>query len=139
MSSYYVRFVFFFKQKTAYEMRISDWSSDVCSSDLIRNHYFVEVFADRRANPRDDMISDLVTKEIDGAPLSIPELLSILNQLLVAGTETTTSAIASSIVRLANEPELVELLANDPAKCDNIAEEIMRTDSPVQGDRKNDP
>src|SRR3546814_8723552 len=30
-------FVFFFKQKTAYEMRISDWSSDVCSSDL-RDH-----------------------------------------------------------------------------------------------------
>src|SRR3546814_1127544 len=28
-------FVFFFKQKTAYEMRISDWSSDVCSSDLM--------------------------------------------------------------------------------------------------------
>src|SRR3546814_8471734 len=31
------RFVFFFKQKTAYEMRISDWSSDVCSSDLLAN------------------------------------------------------------------------------------------------------
>src|SRR3546814_1140978 len=30
----YVLYVFFFKQKTAYEMRISDWSSDVCSSDL---------------------------------------------------------------------------------------------------------
>src|SRR3546814_3640956 len=30
--------VFFFKQKTAYEMRISDWSSDVCSSDLARDH-----------------------------------------------------------------------------------------------------
>src|SRR3546814_16374447 len=29
-----IRYVFFFKQKTAYEMRISDWSSDVCSSDL---------------------------------------------------------------------------------------------------------
>src|SRR3546814_5776801 len=29
--------VFFFKQKTAYEMRISDWSSDVCSSDLLRS------------------------------------------------------------------------------------------------------
>src|SRR3546814_8898225 len=29
-------FFFFFKQKTAYEMRISDWSSDVCSSDLLR-------------------------------------------------------------------------------------------------------
>src|SRR3546814_18161502 len=32
-----VMFVFFFKQKTAYEMRISDWSSDVCSSDLVGN------------------------------------------------------------------------------------------------------
>src|SRR3546814_2302091 len=31
----YAVFFFFFKQKTAYEMRISDWSSDVCSSDLI--------------------------------------------------------------------------------------------------------
>src|SRR3546814_3184706 len=31
-------FVFFFKQKTAYEMRISDWSSDVCSSDLWNLH-----------------------------------------------------------------------------------------------------
>src|SRR3546814_4131343 len=32
----YVMYVFFFKQKTAYEMRISDWSSDVCSSDLVQ-------------------------------------------------------------------------------------------------------
>src|SRR3546814_1284731 len=34
MSAASRRFFFFFKQKTAYEMRISDWSSDVCSSDL---------------------------------------------------------------------------------------------------------
>src|SRR3546814_6912430 len=34
LSCMYVLFFFFFKQKTAYEMRISDWSSDVCSSDL---------------------------------------------------------------------------------------------------------
>src|SRR3546814_4129514 len=38
-------FFFFFKQKTAYEMRISDWSSDVCSSDLIeqRRYHQIEV------------------------------------------------------------------------------------------------
>src|SRR3546814_8863792 len=36
----YFFFVFFFKQKTAYEMRISDWSSDVCSSDLGDDHIF---------------------------------------------------------------------------------------------------
>src|SRR3546814_3460757 len=36
----YFLFIFFFKQKTAYEMRISDWSSDVCSSDLMKIVYF---------------------------------------------------------------------------------------------------
>src|SRR3546814_10054812 len=44
---YYVLF-FFFKQKTAYEMRISDWSSDVCSSDL-RGLCFLQRCADFRA------------------------------------------------------------------------------------------
>src|SRR3546814_6959594 len=40
---------FFFKQKTAYELRISDWSSDVCSSDLIvRPHVVVLVCADQQ-------------------------------------------------------------------------------------------
>src|SRR3546814_10702232 len=38
----YLMCVFFFKQKTAYEMRISDWSSDVCSSDLVADVYSVE-------------------------------------------------------------------------------------------------
>src|SRR3546814_7627587 len=43
MAIFYLFSFFFFKQKTAYEMRISDWSSDVCSSDLLR----VEVAATR--------------------------------------------------------------------------------------------
>src|SRR3546814_7301988 len=37
----YVVIFFFFKQKTAYDMRISDWSSDVCSSDLIGHHRII--------------------------------------------------------------------------------------------------
>src|SRR3546814_10310565 len=40
-------FFFFFKQKTAYEMRISDWSSDVCSSDLSDNICLLAAFADQ--------------------------------------------------------------------------------------------
>src|SRR3546814_1430053 len=49
----YVCIVFVFKQKTAYEMRISDWSSDVCSSDLVASQLQAEV---RRlgGNPEDD-------------------------------------------------------------------------------------
>src|SRR3546814_15187942 len=42
--------VFFFKQKTAYEMRISDWSSDVCSSDLPRRHPVTDI---RPVEPRE--------------------------------------------------------------------------------------
>src|SRR3546814_7979097 len=41
-------YFFFFKQKTAYEMRISDWSSDVCSSDLIERLDAVGAFVDHR-------------------------------------------------------------------------------------------
>src|SRR3546814_8661474 len=40
MEILYMVFFFFFKQKTAYEMRISDWSSDVCSSDLQNRRHF---------------------------------------------------------------------------------------------------
>src|SRR3546814_14170254 len=49
------RVVFFFKQKTAYEMRISDWSSDVCSSDLLRQPGRQPVNADARSVPSIDI------------------------------------------------------------------------------------
>src|SRR3546814_16241215 len=46
--------LFFFKQKTAYEMRISDWSSDVCSSDLLEIEIIVDdLGSERRAQPPD--------------------------------------------------------------------------------------
>src|SRR3546814_10430168 len=50
--------IFFFKQKTAYDMRISDWSSDVCSSDL--HHHFVEaeIGRDERCGLRDHSAID---------------------------------------------------------------------------------
>src|SRR3546814_5335569 len=48
----HVLYSFFFKQKTAYEMRISDWSSDVCSSDLVRR---LQTTCESSSNkPRDD-------------------------------------------------------------------------------------
>ncbi len=113
---------------------ISDERKIECAKLAVEmHHYFAKVFADRRENPRDDIISDLVTKEVDGKPLDTPELLSVLDQLLVAGNETTTSAIGASVVRLAQEPELVERLAAEPEKCNNFAEEILRHESPVQG------
>src|SRR3546814_5231816 len=51
----FVLFFFFFKQKTAYEMRISDWSSDVCSSDL---DVALRVLRPRVAQPCVDAVID---------------------------------------------------------------------------------
>src|SRR3546814_5275850 len=55
----YVFVFFFFKQKTAYEMRISDWSSDVCSSDLLDPNMMENRFmAPKPVKPLDEMKSE---------------------------------------------------------------------------------
>src|SRR3546814_8546394 len=58
--SYVLHYIvfFFFKQKTAYEMRISDWSSDVCSSDLIARNG--EIAATHRTTLEADLITGAV-------------------------------------------------------------------------------
>src|SRR3546814_2447685 len=62
-------YFFFFKQKTAYEMRISDWSSDVCSSDLLRHatgmHHAQGDLADVRRQRRQ---VGLRAHDLEGAP-----------------------------------------------------------------------
>src|SRR3546814_9455284 len=61
--------VFFFKQKTAYEMRISDWSSDVCSSDLMRTNFDFAPY--RRSTVGFDRLFNLLeagAREEDGYP-----------------------------------------------------------------------
>src|SRR3546814_2624197 len=63
-------FVFFFKQKTAYEMRISDWSSDVCSSDLPLFHPAADVPAGARG--RVDLRAG---RRLAGLPLAADGLL----------------------------------------------------------------
>src|SRR3546814_1762890 len=52
-------FVFFFKQKTAYEMRISDWSSDVCSSDLASDDATVVLLDDHHGGPRRHAVDEV--------------------------------------------------------------------------------
>src|SRR3546814_6627009 len=59
-------YVFFFKQKTAYEMRISDWSSDVCSSDLKSCATHAEKVGKRRRNNGfADTSENLIDQQID--------------------------------------------------------------------------
>ena len=100
-------------------------------------HYMVNIIEARRARPQDDMISDLANntiKHADGERLmSIEELLSMIEQLLVAGNETTTSATTGGMLSLIQLPDQLRILLDDPGMIDNAVEEILRFESPSAG------
>jgi cytochrome P450 len=100
-------------------------------------HYMVNIIEDRRANPRDDMISDLANNTIkppEGERLmNNEELLSMIEQLLVAGNETTTSATTGGLLSLIQLSDQLQVLLDDPGMIDNAVEEILRLESPSAG------
>ena len=94
--------------------------------------YFAAKLAERRENPRDDIISDIVNARLDDErPLEIPEMLSILQQLLVAGNETTTHCISEGLLLLIQNPDQHQLLKDDPSLIENFTEEVLRLASPT--------
>jgi cytochrome P450 len=95
--------------------------------------YFTQKIAERQAEPRQDLITDVVQAELDGEPLSTEEMLAMFNQFLVAGNETTTKLIASSVRLLLEQPELVARLRAEPALIPGFVEEALRLEPPVQG------
>lgn len=96
-------------------------------------HYMIERMNERRADPCDDMLSDLVQSTYEGRPLENKEVLSIVEQILVAGNETTTNGIANGILQLASDQALQDELRAEPQKIPQFVEEILRFESPVQG------
>ncbi len=95
--------------------------------------YFGERVAERRAEPRQDLISDLVEAEIDEVPLTDDEILGMLSQFLVAGNETTTKLIASAVRILLEQPDRAASLRQDPSGIPAFVEEVLRLEPPVQG------
>lgn len=100
--------------------------------------YFSEKIRQRRAEPRDDLITDVVQaryRQEDGTEteLSEAEMLSMFAQFLVAGNETTTKLIASMVRWLVERPEAMAALRADPGRADQIVEEVLRLETPVQG------
>jgi cytochrome P450 len=99
-------------------------------SQVEMQHYFAAAIEARRASPKDDVISDLANATFQGErPLTTPEILSILQQLLVAGNETTTNALAGGIVYVINEPGAADRFARDPSLIPNAVEEILRLEA----------
>jgi cytochrome P450 len=95
--------------------------------------YLAEVLAQRRREPRDDLLSALLAAEIDGQRLSDVELIGFGFLLLVAGNETTTNLISNAAILLDRHRDQRRLLLEDPARISGAIEEFLRFDSPVQG------
>ena len=96
-------------------------------------NFIIEMSDKYRKEPADCMLNDLLQAEDDGRYLEKDELVSIVLQILVAGNDTTTGAIASGMYRLIKTPGLEQSLRNDPSLIGNFVEEVLRYDSPIQG------
>jgi cytochrome P450 len=104
-----------------------------------QQHWFAAQIEDRRLRPRDDFLTDLVNAELPpgddtaGGPLDMAEMLSIIRQIQVAGSETTTSLLADLMVLLAREHHHWEAIRADRSRIGGVVEEALRVASPNQG------
>lgn len=106
-----------------------------CAREVVEFQHAVKAKIDaRRQMPTDDLLSDIVHAKVEGErPLDDAEILSIAQQLMVAGNETTTHSLAGGIVHLAQNPEAQEKVRANPAIIPNMVEEVLRLDTPTAG------
>ncbi|MFF2109415.1 cytochrome P450 [Rhodococcus koreensis] len=96
--------------------------------------YFTEQIEERRTEPRDDLLTDIVAARLDGEqPLLLNEMLHMLSVFLVGGNETTTNLLTAITLRLLTDDELMTRIRNDASLIPKLVEEVVRLESPVQG------
>jgi cytochrome P450 len=94
--------------------------------------FFTEQIESRKANPTDDFTTQLMqTRTENGEPLETRDILGNLALLLIAGIDTTWSAIGSSLWHLAQHPEQCHQLRDDPELWPQAVEELLRAYAPV--------
>jgi len=98
--------------------------------ELVR--YFSKIIDERKNNPRSDLISSIVTSEVDGTKLTESEAVSFCILLLIAGNETTTNLLGNAI-RLFGRNRSLQEIHGDPSTVPSAVEEVLRYSSPVRG------
>ncbi|MGB0113948.1 MAG: cytochrome P450 [Ilumatobacteraceae bacterium] len=117
------------------------WVSDVLqyAHDEVRSargrdgiaEYLMGELAVRRENPGDDLISELLHAEVDGAPVDDLDIMGIAALTLIAGVDTTWSSIGASMLHLATHPADAQRLIAEPEIMGLAIEELLRAYSPV--------
>lgn len=117
-------FIAFTGQAPGFEERLE--------AGLWLREYLRELLHQRRAHPREDLMSGLIAVEEAGDQLTEDEIVATCNLLLIAGHETTVNLIANAVLAMLRHPEHWTALSADPALVSGIVEETLRFDPPVQ-------
>jgi cholest-4-en-3-one 26-monooxygenase len=118
------------------EYQVSD--EEVFQAQVEMFMYAQSLAEKRRAEPRDDIITALLSAEVDGESLSDMDFNLFFLLLSVAGNETTRNAISHGMNAFLENPDQYALLVSDPAAhIDGAVEEILRWASPVMYFRRN--
>jgi cytochrome P450 len=101
-------------------------------------NFLASLVEERQREPRDDFLSELVAAEFEDAEgrvrkLEMPEMLSIIQQLMVAGNEATTKGINEIMKLLVQHPPVWKRIQSEPAAIPAMVEEGLRLASPNQG------
>ena len=95
--------------------------------------YLGDVIAQRRTEPKEDLISGLIASEEGGQVLSEEEIFATCILLLIAGNETTTNLIGTSMLALFRNPDQIQRLREEPTLIRSAVEELLRYAGPVHG------
>jgi cytochrome P450 len=128
--------------------RFSDWATDIFrifNNDLLNDladieratqeldEYVRELVERRRAEPKDDLLTDLIAAEEEGDRLSTDEMVGLAEAVLMAGTDTTRNQLACCVAVFAEHPKQWALLAERPELAPRAVEETMRYLGAVRG------
>ncbi len=108
----------------------SNWERGIEASEALRD-YFACVLDERRRQPADDLISQLLVAEVDGRTLDDEEIYSFLRLLLPAGVETTYRASGNMLYGLLTNPDQLERVRSDRSLVPDAFEETLRWEPPV--------
>jgi cytochrome P450 len=93
--------------------------------------YVTAMIAQRKAAPRDDLLTALINAEEAGDRLTQPELVAMVVQLIFAGFETTQNLLGNGLYRLLDSPEQLARVRADRSLIANAIEEMLRYDPPI--------
>jgi cytochrome P450 len=111
------------------------WTADLVGLDYPRRirafglfaQYFGELVTQRARSPENDLVSDFLRAEVDGLRLDHHDIVNTCTLLLVAGHETTTSLIGTTLWCLEEQTEVREHLCGHPERLAGAIEEVLRT------------